>query len=241
MGVVCFCYPRADDDYTQWLSYTQLVDELKDEQAVKDCIAANEWEERPHELPTLAAQKQKQWQYTKKVIKEGTKVADTASVSIAAELRPEEYAEISGHMRDNLGKPAKKAKTVPTPENPEKKRRRDAISNRKTKLQKIKTLLDTIHNDLLNTRDSIRKLPSRGFPEQMMDFCWAKTTKFEEEEWNPIMTQYNSEAVRVISDQDNVAIIEGSASKFDMLLQMLQASWVGWSKTGGAELKKFLS
>ena len=235
-----FFFSRSDIDTTAWLTEGQIIEDMKNADDVRACIEAEEWEVRDHEIATLAAQGKKQYKYTKSVHTDAAAVADKAQVSATTELKEEEYEATKKHMQDSMGKGVdKKRKHIePKTESPDKKRRRDALQSRTTRLRKVKQLLDTCHNDLVKTRDDLSKLTTKGYPEQMVQWCEAKIVSFEEREWVPVQSEYNKAIVVFGLDQASIEEVEKSGNMFDGLLQKLSAAWTSWKKTSGEEVRK---
>ena len=154
-------------------------------------------------------------------------------------MKQEEYDQLQKHLGENFGKADKRKKPdSQKPEDPAKKRRRDATSNRTQKLRKTKCLLDQIHNEMAKLKKDCEKLRAKSFPEAMVEWCIGKITDFEDHDWDSCQRHYNQEVVKVQSDSTEIAEIEASAQAFDVALQKLQASWSSWQKGSGNEIKK---
>ena len=203
---------------------------------------SGELQDRDSEFQALAAQGLKQYYYDAKKVKRSAGIKEENGVEAMSELKESEYVEVKEHMSSSLasGKVLQK-KRAPTkePESEEKKRRRDASTQRATSLRKCKSLIDNALNDLTGIESEVPKLADKGYPVQMQEWCKAKITPMRDH-IEKAQLVYNEEIVKVSSDLTSPEVMESNAKKVDTALSILEVAYSDWKKTTGAEVRKLI-
>ena len=230
--------------WSGWITEAQLGGPkfLNDPEAAKAMIDAKELQEQDHWHESIRKKGKKvyfwneAWGETKDALRESSKI------QTKVDLKAAEAQQVAEHMVKNFGTPAakRKAPVSKAAEDPAKKRRRELITSRSAKLRSMKTTLDRVHNELNTLEGDLAKLKTKGYPEQMQQWCKNKIQSIRDELWKTANEKYATEAMRAITDQESMEELEATVSAWDKELQHFVTSWADWKKEGGAEIKKLV-
>ena len=193
---------------------------MNDAAAVRAMIEAGELDEKEPELESQRKLGKKMYWWCEAWNQAKDGVRDSSKVTAKVEMKPEEFQEVKDHIVQNHKQPVKRKQVTPVKEvDPNKKRRQQAVSKRSTKLRAVKTKLDSVHNELNGMIADTSKLASKGYPQQMQDWCRTKIKAAMDEIWEPVQEKYNTEAVRTLTDMEPIEAIETCESSWDKELQ----------------------
>ena len=225
-----------------WVTEAQLAGPLylNDKAAAKTLCESGDLESRPHEYASLASEGHKQYYYTAEEDVAEAGFSEKAGVKAEAELNAPEFQEVKEHINTNFGK-AGKRKTSKQPKEPESdasKKPKTAAAARSNSLRRLKALSDKVHNELFGAEKDIPKLQEKGYPEQMQNFFFEKVAGARKE-LKDALGIYAEEILKPDAKFDgDVESIQSEAKKVDTVYQNLEAYFVGYKKSAGADIKK---
>ena len=230
----------------QWLTFDQLAgpDWFASKDHATIVTESGDLEERDHELPSLAKKGVKQWKYQKSHEATIASHTESASVSASCELKPDEYDQLKEHMHSNFEKTPNKRKLTPKPpaaDSEAKKQRREANNMRSARLRKLKTVIDSTHNQTEAMQKDLPNLKERGYPPAM--FEWAKThiENFYSLHWEPAQDVYTTAITYIPKDSDSVHQIQESTGTLDQAINTLESMCEQFNKGTGSQIKKLIT
>ena len=161
-------------------------------------------------------------------------------VSATSDLKDGEYQEVKDHISNSLGKwVQKKRPGTPQPESEDKKRRREANSQRANSMRKCKALIYNTTNEMATLEAELPKLATRGYPEEMQEWCKSNLRKMNVH-IKEAQAAYTTEIVTVASTATTEDLI-GDHKRMDEAYQDLDTAFSAWKKSSGNEVKKIIS
>ena len=201
---------------------------------------SGELQSKPSEYKSLAEKGYKQFLYTHSKASSSSGTKQENGTKAEAELKEDEYAEVTAHLANSSAKQAKRnvAPKTAEPESAEKKAKRDASALRNSALRKNKQVVDKATNALKSAEDDSPKLREKGYPEQMVSFCMTMIENFKPK-IAKVQTEYNDEVVKV--PRDDASELKSVAMALERSSGELESSLKEWIKSDGAHIKKLIS
>lgn len=223
----------------QWLTQEQLASPVYLNSITHAEAIIKELESRPHEYKVLADQGVLQYKFTMTSTQKEHGVVEENGTRATAELKENEYAEVTKDITSNYSRPAKRKAPPKEAESEEVKRMRCARQLRATTVRKCKALIDKSALDVSVCETNLAKLQAKGYPGAMTEWYEQKVVQFKE---SMVQAQaaYSKEATKV-DIQPELADIEASTRDIDSALQQLDQQYKAFKDSVFCDVKKLVA
>ena len=207
--------------------------------------ASGELDDRPSQYACLAERGAKEYHFCKTACKRKTGWKRENGVESAADLKPEEAAEVAASIVDSLGSTGAKRqrRILPQQAKPEQteaeKELKASKLARMTSLRKLKALVDKSLTDVSSLDKDAQKLTDKGYPESLAEFYMTMIADLK----NAAESAHKEYAAEVVkSDQGmDKASVDASGKVGEVAHKSLDAKIADFKKGKGADLKKLVA